>query len=212
MRGERSRDLPRLHVVTDRVLAGADKLVATVAEAVAGGAGAVHLREKDLSARELLLLATELRAACPGACLLVNSRVDVALAANADGVQLPADGLPVGTARRMLGAGALIGCSVHSPPAARAAAAAGADFLLLGTIFATTSKPGAAPGGLELVATVTEACDVPVVAIGGITVENAGSVIRAGAYGVAVRGALLGASDPRAAARELAGSLAEGGV
>lgn len=174
-----------------------------VALAVAGGVDAVHLREKDLGAGALLALALELRSAVPGTILLVNDRADVAIAARADGVQLPGAGLRVDVARRVLGAGALIGFSAHSVAEAQQAANMGVDFVLLGTIFATASKPGREPAGVGLIQAVRAEISVPVIAIGGITVRNAASALRAGAHGIAVREALLAASDPRLVAQRL---------
>lgn len=195
--------IPRLHLITDRQLARSRSLAATVALAVAGGVDAVHLREKDLGAGALLALALELRRAVPGIHLLVNDRVDVAIAAGADGVQLPGSGLRVDVARSILGAGALIGFSAHSVAAAREADNMGVDFILLGTIFATGSKPGREPAGVRLIQAVRAEVAAPVIAIGGITAGNAALALRAGAYGIAVRAALLAASDPRFVAQRL---------
>lgn len=197
------RALPRLHLITDRALTTDGSLVRVVAAAVAGGVGVVHLREKDLRPVELLELARALLRAARGARLLVNGEVQVALDAKADGVQLPHGGVAPGVARRVLGPSALIGCSVHGVEEAQTTAAGGADFLLLGTIFATTSKPGRRPAGVELIRAVTAVVDVPVVAIGGIDGANAPLAMRAGAYGVAVRSAILQAAAPAEAARLL---------
>lgn len=198
------RALPRLHLITDRAAVPDGSLARAVTAAVSGGVGVVHLREKDLGPLELLKLARDLVAAVRGkALLLVNGAVQVALDAEADGTQLPRDGLAPGAARRVLGAGKLIGCSVHGVEEARTAAAGGADFLLLGTIFETSSKPGRRPAGVELIRAVTEAVGVPVVAIGGINHANVPLVMRAGAYGVAVRSAILEAAAPAEAARRL---------
>jgi len=164
----------------------------------------VQLRETDLPGRDLLDLAVSLRAAIGDrATLLVNDRADVALAARADGVHLPERGLPVAAVRDVVGEGCLIGRSVHSVEAAVRGEQEGADFVQAGTIFETASKPGAPAAGLALVRDVVGAVSIPVLAIGGITADNACEVIEAGAGGVAVIGAIMDADDPLRAARVL---------
>lgn len=134
--------------------------------------------------------------------LVVNDRVDVALAAGAGGVHLGGSGLPVEVARR-LAPGMVIGASVHSLEEALAAERSGADYLIFGHIFPTGSKPGLAPRGLEALAEVCGRVRVPVLAIGGVTAANAALVRRAGAAGVAVMSAVMAAPDPAAAVGEL---------
>lgn len=191
--------IPRLHLVTDRHRCGNRALIDVVADAARGGLGAVHLRDKTLLGGALLAEAQRLRRVVGAARLLVNERVDVALAAGADGVHLPAGGLPVAVARGLLGSAALIGRSVHSVGEARRAEAEGADYVILGTIFPTASKPGRAPAGLGLVRDTARAVGLPVIAIGGVDEENAAAVVAAGAYGVAVVSAILAAPEPAAA-------------
>jgi thiamine-phosphate pyrophosphorylase len=182
--------------------------VATVAAAVAAGLPAVQLREKDLPARALFALAEALRAvtAAAGALLLVNDRVDVAIAAGADGVQLGATSVPVAAARRLLAPGALVGVSTHAPAEVAAAGAAGADFALFGPVHATPGKP--APQGMPRLAEAARAASIAVLAIGGMTAEDVPAVRAAGAHGVAVIRAILGADDPAAATRALVAALA----
>lgn len=201
--------LPLLMLVTDRVLAGGSAaLVAAVDAALAGGVNAVQLREKELRNHELLPLARDLRAVTAGrALLLVNGPPALALAVDADGVHLPEEGLPMAAVRRATRGRLLVGRSVHSVEAARAAEAEGADYLVLGTIFPSRSHPGGATGGPALVAAVTAAVRIPVVAIGGIEAGNVGTTIAAGAAGLAAIAAILGRSDPRAAAAELRAAL-----
>jgi thiamine-phosphate pyrophosphorylase len=200
----------RLYLVTDRAAIPGGDLVRAVERALAGAprdAVAVQLREKDLEGRELLRLAAALRAVtrAAGAPLLVNDRVDVALAAEADGVHLPGGGLPVAEARRLLGAARLIGTSAHSAAAARAAAEAGADFVVFGPVFATPSK--ARYGPPQGLAALGDACRaagrVPVLAIGGIEPDRVRPCISAGAAGVAVIRSGLGAVEPAAAVAAL---------
>jgi thiamine-phosphate pyrophosphorylase len=179
-----------------------------VAQAVSAGVNLVQLRERDLPAGQLIDLGRALREALAGAArLIVNDRVDVAMALEADGVQLPESGLPVADARRLLGPDRLIGRSVHSLEGALAAARAGADYLIFGPVYATGSHPGAPPAGREALHDIAQAVSVPVLAIGGINAENARGLILAGAAGVAVVSNIMGAASPRAAAEELAGRL-----
>jgi thiamine-phosphate pyrophosphorylase len=207
----------RLYLVTDRAAVPDGDLVCAVERALAGappGAVAVQLREKDLGGRDLLRLAEELRAVtrAAGAPLLVNDRVDVALAAGADGVHLPGGGLPIGEARRLLGPDARIGTSAHAAEAARGAAGAGTDFVVFGPVYATPSKLRYGPpqGLAALAAAARAAGGVPVLAIGGIEPERVGECVRAGASGVAVVRSVLGAADPAAAVAALLGRL--GGI
>jgi thiamine-phosphate pyrophosphorylase len=188
--------------VTDRRAARAD-LVETVERALAGGVTAVQLREKDLSARDLVALATALRerTTAHGALLLVNDRLDVALAAGADGVHLAGASLPPDAARRVVGDRLLLGVSTHTPDEARAAAAAGADYVVFGPVHRTPSKEGIfEPHGTDGLRRATEACPVPVVAIGGLDATTAAAAVGAGAVGVAVIRAILAAENPEAAA------------
>ena len=195
---------PLLCLVTDRTLCGVEALEATVDAAVSGGVDAVQLREKDLPAGELLKLALSLRSITRDrAALIINDRLDVALAAQADGLHLPESSISVTDARAVAQPHLMLSKAVHGPSGASAADAEGADMLLLGTVFDTASKPGAATGGLALVREATQGLRTPVLAIGGIGPANAGSVIEAGASGVAVISAIMSAADPEAAAREL---------
>ncbi|MHB1006532.1 MAG: thiamine phosphate synthase [Chloroflexota bacterium] len=197
--------LPALCLVSDCQLAGGDRLLDVVAAAVAGGLTMLQLREKDLSAGELYALGLRVRPMLGRRCaLVVNDRLDVALALGADGVQLGAGGLPVAAARRLAGAHLLIGRSVHAVAEAVAAERDGADFLLLGTIYPSRSHPGEPGAGPGLVARVRAAVALPLVAIGGIAAGNVAEVMAAGADGVAVISAIMGARDPSAAAAALA--------
>ena len=179
--------------------------VATVAASVEGGAGMVQLREKDLPPFELLRLARRLRRVTDGrALLIVNDRVDVAMLAGADGVQLGETALDVADVRSLVGPDMLIGRSVHSEVGAVDAECQDADFLILGTVFETASHPEGQNGGIDLVREVIEAVKIPVLGIGGITTDNASDVIEAGASGVAVITAITMAEDPQVAASGLA--------
>ena len=180
-----------------------------MAACLAAGLRAVQLREKDLAVRDLLTLALDLRAATRrhGARLLVNDRADVALAAEADGVQRTHDSLPV-AAMRSVGPRLLIGASVHSLDEGRAAEAAGADFLVFGPIYDTPAKrPYGPPQGLEALRRVTAAVTRPVLAIGGITPARVREVLAAGAAGVGVISAILAAKRPDDATRAFLDAL-----
>lgn len=186
-------------LVTDRRIAGGqDVLVAAVAEAVEGGVNAVQLREKDLPEAELLLLARRLREVTAGrALLLVNGPLEVALQAEADGVHLPERAPAQGGGPEPH---VIVGRSVHSVDGAVRAEKAGADYLVVGPVFETASHPAAQAGGLEIIRKVVSVARVPVLGIGGITSKNAADVMRAGASGVAVISAILGADSPGVAA------------
>jgi thiamine-phosphate pyrophosphorylase len=202
--------LPSLCLITDRHQCGETPLEAVVEEAIKGGANIVQLREKELPAGELFSLGVRLREVTRGrALLLINDRVDVAQACGADGVQLPEDGLPTSITRWVLGRHALVGRSVHSVEAAVQAERDGADLIQLGTIFATTSKPDAAPAGLELVQEVAKVISIPLLAIGGIRPENVAEVIKAGASGAAVISSICRADHPKVAAEALVQAMAE---
>ncbi len=217
----------RLYLITDRNLAARRGGVVAVAEAAlsaasatAGpGAVALQLREKDMEARAQYELACALRELCSryGAALLVNDRVDVAIAAGADGVHLPANSFAVADARRLVGSTRLIGVSTHEGGDVGAAAEAGADFAVYGPVYEPLSKAsyGAARGAEELGAACRAGAGLPVFALGGITAERIAELggtpaLREGGRpaGVAVIGAVFGADDPAAATRTLLDALA----
>jgi len=153
-----------------------------VRRALAAGVRIVQYRAKEASTRAMLAEALELKRLCQGAIFLVNDRVDVALAVDADGVHLGQDDLPYEIARRLLGPGKIIGITVSTLEEALTAAGQGADYLGVSPIFFTRTKPDAGtPAGLALLREIRAAVDLPLAAIGGITHENAGEVIAAGA-------------------------------
>ena len=194
----------RLIVITDSELAAPREVVDVVGAALSAGAPAVQLRDKVLPPRDLLSLAHRLRADTHAADALffVNDRLDVALAAGADGVHLGPDDLPVAAARRIVPPGFLIGHSADDPDAARRAVAAGTDYIGCGAVFATRTKADAGAAiGVRRFGEVARCVDVPVVAIGGVTVHSARQVFAAGAAGCAVVGAVMGARDPDRAVR-----------
>lgn len=196
----------RLHVICDsRVLACA------VLEA---GAPVVQLRAKDMTDRQLydMTSAVVVAAAHTGAMVLVNDRVHVAVAAGADGAHVGEHDLPVAAARRALGPTAVLGGTARDPAMAGDGEAGGASYLGVGPVYMTSSKAGLPdPIGLSAVAAIAEAVSIPVIAIAGVTVERVPELLAAGAYGVAVIGAIAGASDPAAATRQFLRALEAGG-
>jgi len=200
-----SSPLPRLLVVTDRHATGGRPLVEVVRAALDGGASLVQLREKDLDGGPLFALCEELLVETRryGARLLVNDRIDVAIAAGADGVVLPAGSFPTSVARSLLGAEKLVARSTHSVAEVARAAGEGCHFALFGPVFATPSKVAfGEPQGTGKLAAVAK-LDIPVFAIGGITAENVGEATLAGAYGVGVIREVMAVADPRRAVERL---------
>lgn len=189
---------PSLYVVLDRTAARGRELEDILNAVIAGGCRLVQLREKTWPSGVLLPLAERLRQRCREAAVtfIVNDRVDLALAVDADGVHVGQDDLPPRAVRPLLRAGMILGRSTHSPGQARVAQADGADYVAVGSMFPTATKPDFELVGPDLVRTVRPEIRVPLVGIGGITLTNVAEVIRAGADGVAVVSAVCGAPDP----------------
>jgi thiamine-phosphate pyrophosphorylase len=200
-----------LYLITDRKqLPPGRSLVETVAAVLAGGVRAVQLREKDLAASEFFPLARELRAltARHGARLLINDRLDVALAVEADGVHLGGHSLPVAVARKILGPDKLIGVSTHRPEEVLAAQRDGADFVTFGPIFFTPSKAAyGEPVGLGRLHEVCTASTLPVFALGGVTLDRIAELRAAGCHRIALISAILAATDPTTAASAILSRL-----
>lgn len=190
-----------LVAITDGLDAGADALIARAEAAVRGGATMVQLRLKDVDARTQAGIARRLVAVVP-VPVIVNDRVDIAMAAGAAGVHVGAEDLPVAAVRRIAPVEFIVGASVGSD--AEVAGSLGADYVGVGPVYATDSKAdaGAALGIAEMVR-LALACRVPAVAIGGITSDNAAPVIETGVAGIAVIRSLFRAHDPEWAARSL---------
>jgi thiamine-phosphate pyrophosphorylase len=190
-----------LYVILDRAVAGGRDLVEILDAAIAGGARTIQLREKTWPSGQVLPLAERIRARCraAGVTFVMNDRVDLAVALDADGVHLGQDDLPPRLARPLLRPGMILGVSTHSVEQARRAEADGADYVAVGAMFPTSTKPDFELVGPALMRAVRPEVRVPLVGIGGITPGNAGEVIRAGADGVAVISAVCAAADPTAA-------------
>jgi thiamine-phosphate pyrophosphorylase len=208
----------RLYLITDRHVVKNGDLVAACEGALSAapaGSVALQLREKDLPARELYELALRLREICTraGAPLIVNDRVDVAIAAGADGVHLPFDSIGVSMARKLLGPERLIGVSSHSPPDVSGAAREGADFAVFGPVFDPLSKPAAGPAwGANGLKAACGAGAIPVFALGGMTPERAralfaSTIPSARPAGVACIGAIFGADSPSEATAAMLSAL-----
>ena len=199
-------NVPRLHIVTDETIQSRHDHVALAKLALEGGADCVQFREKrPRTTAELVRLAERTVAACRAAdaVAVINDRVDVAAAAGASAVHLGRADLPAGVARRILGPAALIGGTANSFAEAAKVWETEVDYLGVGPVFGTTSKVNPAPTmGLAALARIAAACPKPLIAIGGIDAANVGTVMAAGAHGVAVLSSVAAAEEPAAATRQ----------
>jgi thiamine-phosphate pyrophosphorylase len=196
----------RLLVVTDRHQTNGRPLVPLLQQVFTSAVPIVQLRERDLSARELVRLAREVQVvtASHRSQLLINDRIDVALALEGVGVHLRSNSLPVSVARQLLGAQRLVGVSVHTVEEAIQVESQGADYVILGPIYATPSKQMFGPPlGIHTLERACRLVRIPIIGIGGVTAARAQQMRRAGAFGVAVITAILGATDVDSATREL---------
>ncbi len=195
----------QLYVIIDRTAVGGRALAEVAASAIRGGADVIQLRDKTASARQLLEETARVlpltRAA--GIPLIINDRADVARSLGADGVHLGQDDLPVNDARDILGPDRLIGKSIHNLEQALAAEREGADYIGVGPIFPTPTKPDTRSVGPALINAVSSAVHLPIVCIGGIDGTTLESVLEAGAKCVAVVRAVCGVNDPEQATRVL---------
>ena len=196
-----------VYLITDRALSGARGVLDTVEAAIAGGATMVQLRDPEAKTRALVEEARAIHALTrsAGVPFIVNDRVDVALAASADGVHVGQADMTVADVRALIGPESILGLSITSEADLDVSDLRGVDYLGVGPVFQTSTKPDAAPpinvGGLEAIVARTK---VPIVAIGGLHAGNAADAIAAGAHGIAVVSAICAAPDAEAATRELA--------
>ncbi len=196
----------QLYIITDPSLSHGRSHVEVVRAAIAGGATAIQLRDKTATARQLIEAGHALRelTRAAGVTFIVNDRADVALALDADGVHVGQDDLPALDARRIVGPNKIVGVSAGTVAEANQAERDGANYIGVGSVYATSSKPDAgAPIGTEGLAQIARAVSIPVVAIGGVNADNAAACIAAGASGVAVISAVVSAADVVDATRRL---------
>jgi thiamine-phosphate pyrophosphorylase len=198
------KKMGRFHVLTDTGLQTHFSHVELAALAIAGGADTIQFRQKEGATREMIRVAEQMQDLCrrAGVTFIINDRVDVAIASHADGVHLGQDDFPIPLARKLLGEEAIIGGSAGSMEEARKCLREGADYIGFGPVYPTTSKEDAGPAaGLSLLKQIVEAIALPVIAIGGLTADNAAPVIKAGVHGLAVISAVCCQEDPTEAAR-----------
>jgi len=195
-----------LYLITDRRQTGSRRLTDVVEEALKGGVRGVQLREKDLPSKELYELAFELRKLTDryNARLIINDRVDIALAVDADGVHLGQNSLPIHRARKILGENMLVGISCHNQVNAIMAQENGADFITFGPVYYTPSKATyGKPVGIDSLELVSHLINIPIFALGGIKLDNIKEVIAAGAAGISLVSAIIAADDPKNEAAEM---------
>ena len=200
------RNQLRLYLVTDRALAGGREIEDIVRESVEGGATMVQLREKDIDTRDFIELALRLKKVLApyGVPLIINDRVDVALASDADGVHIGQSDMPYAMARRILGPDKIIGLSVENFSQIEEANSLDVDYIGVSPVFATPTKTDtAAPFGLEGLRRAVEMSVHPTVSIGGMNASTAADVISTGTDGIAVVSAIVCAASPRKASEEL---------
>ena len=195
-----------LYVITDEEVAGNLSHAEIAQRAIAGGADVIQLRDKTCGCKELLWIGRDIREITrkTGTLFIVNDRLDVALACNADGVHLGQDDMGVGVARQIAPPGLILGVSVGTLEEAVRAERDGADYVAVSPLFPTTSKNDAGPGyGLKVLQEIRHNVSIPVIAVGGINRNNVNDVIAAGADGIAVISAVVGSPDIMKAAMEL---------
>ena len=194
-----------LYLVTDSTNRDIESFFAIVDQALQGGVTLVQLREKSATSREFYQRALRIKEVTDRfqVPLIINDRLDIALAVNAAGLHIGQEDLPVAVARRLLGPDKILGATAATVADALAAQAAGADYLGSGAVYPTGTKPGKAILPLSVLTQIKQALRIPVVAIGGITAENIGPVRDAGVDGVAVVSAIMDSADPTTAAKTL---------
>nr|WP_297171437.1 thiamine phosphate synthase [uncultured Agathobaculum sp.] len=196
---------PTLYVITDSSYHTADSLLHAVDQACVGGATLIQLREKDTGGRDYLALAQRVKAVTDRYCvpLIIDDRVDIALACGAAGVHVGASDLPVAVCRQLLGPARIVGATAKSVDAARAAYADGADYIGTGAIYPTTTHVATKITPVSTLNEICRAVPIPVVAIGGLNADNIGVLADSPIAGVAIVSAVMKADDPRAAAAQI---------
>ena len=209
LRQDKIRNIAGLYVIIDTPSLKGRGHIEVARQVIHGGARAIQLRDKAMSKAELLPIAYQLRNLCAehNVLFIINDYLDVALEADADGLHVGQDDLPVKVARKLLPMGKILGCSATTVKQAVTAQSEGADYVAVGSMYPTPSKETAKVVGLERLRQVRQAISLPLVAIGGITKDNASEVIAAGADAVAVISAVLGAESPEKASRQIVDRL-----
>jgi thiamine-phosphate pyrophosphorylase len=194
----------RFHILTDNCLQTQFSHIELAELAIAGGADTIQFREKSGETRQMIGVAKQMQGLCKkaGVTFIINDRVDIAIASHADGVHLGQNDFPIPLARKLLGQETIIGGSAGTLEEARTCLLEGADYIGFGPVYPTLSKEDAGPaGGLGLLKQVVDEIDLPIIAIGGITRDNAPMVIQAGVHGIAVISAVCCQKDPMEAAK-----------
>jgi len=206
LRQDKLKYISGLYVIIDTQALKGRRHIEVASQAIRGGARTIQLRDKTLGKRELLPVAQQLKNLCAehNVLFIINDYLDVALDTDADGLHLGQDDLLVEVARKLLPLGKILGCSVTTVEQAMAAQSEGADYVAVGSMYPTPSKETAKVVGLERLSQVRQAISLPLVAIGGITKDNASEVMAAAADSVAVISAVLGAESPEEASRQIA--------
>lgn len=206
------KPIGKFHVLTDTVVQNRFSHLEIARMALRGGADTIQFRQKSGSTRKMIQMARQLKRLCGdhGVPFIVNDRIDVAIASEADGVHLGQDDFPIPLARKLLGKEKIIGGSAANLEEARRCVSEGADYIGFGPVYPTTSKPDASPAtGIELLQKVVQAVNLPIIAIGGVNAANTRQVIKAGAYGIAVIAAVCCQENPEQAARALSLAIRE---
>jgi thiamine-phosphate pyrophosphorylase len=204
------KKIGKLHVLTDTVLQSRFSHVKLARMAIEGGADTIQFRQKGGSTREMIEIARKLKGMCTeaGVTFIVNDRIDVAIASEADGVHLGQDDFPITLARKLMGEDVIIGGSAVSLEDAQRCFAEGVDYVGFGPVYPTSSKPDASsPTGIKIMKKAIEAVPLPFIAIGGIHAENVPEVMHTGAYGIAVISAVCCQTDPKQATRNLSRAM-----
>lgn len=207
------KQIGKLHILTDTVLQSRFSHMEITRLAIAGGADTIQYRQKSGSTREMIEIARNMKRLCSeaGVTFIVNDRLDVAIAAEADGVHLGQDDFPIPMARDLLGEGRIIGGSAATLDEARKCLSEGAGYVGFGPVYPTSSKDDAGPvSGIDILKQVVEVIPLPIIAIGGVSAENIPDVMRAGAHGIAVISAVCCQDDPEEATRALYQALNKG--
>ncbi len=209
LRQDKIKHIPGLYAIIDTQALKGRSHLEVASQIIRGGAKTIQLRDKLLSKKELLPIAQRLKNLCAehNVLFIVNDYLDIALAADADGLHLGQNDLPTKVARRLLPIDKILGCSTTTVEQAITAESDGADYIAVGSIYPTTSKETAKVIGLDGLCQIRQAVTLPLVAIGGITKDNAAEVIAAGASSVAVISAILQAESPEEAARQIVARL-----